>query len=81
MVETMTPDSIITDQEKCTGCLSCQLICSYTYTGRFNPLRAYIRIDLRDSGGISFTEDCTECGLCVEQCPYGALQPAGKEDA
>ncbi len=80
MAETMVPQSIVTDPEKCAGCLSCQLICSYTHTGRFNPLCAYIRINLRDDYRIEFTEECTECGLCVEHCTYGALQPAGEEE-
>lgn len=76
MAETRGKIQIVTDANKCTGCLSCQLICSYTYTGCFNPLRAFIRINLRDEGGIEFTDACTNCGLCAEYCSYGALHKA-----
>ena len=79
MGETAVPESITVDADKCTGCMSCQLICSYTYTGRFNPLKAHISIILRDTYRIEYTDECTECGLCVEYCTYDALQSAGKE--
>lgn len=62
--------------EKCSGCISCQLACSFAYHKAFNPLKAYIVInwtgDLERE--ISFTDECNNCGLCVKYCNYGALQ-------
>lgn len=62
--------------ERCSGCMSCQLACSFTYEGSFNPLKARIIInwpgDLECK--ISFTETCTDCGVCVQYCNYDALQ-------
>jgi NAD-dependent dihydropyrimidine dehydrogenase PreA subunit len=62
--------------EKCSGCMSCQLACSFTYEGVFNPLKSRIAISWPGEleYKISFTEDCTDCGVCVQYCNYGALK-------
>ena len=49
---------ISVDSEKCTECMCCQLICSLTYTGSFNPERAAIIIKPPDE--IRFTEECRD---------------------
>jgi len=61
----------------CTGCLICQLRCSFRFERAFNPSRAYIKV-LRTNNGddefeVSFTEECDNCGICARFCPYGAL--------
>jgi len=67
--------------ELCTGCLRCQLSCSDLYTGAFAPSQARIRIM---SGGLNcevhFTEECNKCGVCAENCLYGALRKVRAED-
>lgn len=61
--------------ERCTGCLRCQLACSDLYTKAFNPSSARIRVDLLGVNcSIGFTEECNECGVCVDHCFYDALQ-------
>ncbi|MEE9612655.1 MAG: aldehyde ferredoxin oxidoreductase C-terminal domain-containing protein [Desulfatiglandales bacterium] len=35
---------VLIQAEKCTGCMNCQLICSFHYSGAFNPGEARIRI-------------------------------------
>ena len=64
-------------EEKCVGCLMCQMRCSYRFTKTFNPSRSQIEI-LRQPRGkrefsISFRDDCDACGLCAKHCTYGAL--------
>jgi Fe-S-cluster-containing hydrogenase component 2 len=60
------------EREKCTECMCCQLICSLTYTGSFNPERARIVID--PPREITFTDECvSECTLCTRYCVYGAI--------
>lgn len=60
--------------ENCAGCLRCQLACSYIYTKAFNPAWARIKVDLSTAEyTVSFTEECNDCGQCVDHCFYGAL--------
>ncbi len=57
---------------ECTECGTCQLICSLTHTGEFNPEKANIIINLPEE--IRFTDDCIEsCTLCAEYCVYDAI--------
>jgi Fe-S-cluster-containing dehydrogenase component len=73
-IDENNPDVII-DLEKCTGCLTCQLICSFTYNDIFNPRLARIRIErtIDDEKRTSYTDECVRCSLCVDYCVYGAL--------
>jgi Fe-S-cluster-containing dehydrogenase component len=68
------PDVLI-DLDRCTGCLNCQMICSFTFHEIFNPDLAHIEIGrgLGDEKSAAFTDECTQCGTCVEYCIYGAL--------
>ena len=73
---------IQTNASACTGCLRCALACSEKNTGRFNPFAAHISIEINDiENSISFDEGCTFCGVCVEQCLYGALSKTRREAA
>ena len=66
---------IIANEDKCTGCLICQLICSFTFFKEFNPSKAYIQIITHELiPKISFLDGCTKCGQCVKHCLYGALE-------
>ncbi len=68
--------------ELCTGCLRCELACSEVYTGAFNPSAARIKVQVSDNEcSISFTEDCTYCGICVDHCFYDALKKRLEEKA
>ena len=67
-------EEVLIDLERCTGCCNCQLICSLTYSKTFNPSQARILISQMPGEAISFTEDCTECNLCVKYCVYGTLK-------
>ncbi|RJP71251.1 MAG: hypothetical protein C4532_07995 [Candidatus Abyssobacteria bacterium SURF_17] len=66
---------LLIDLDKCTGCLNCQLICSFTYHDEFNPALARIEIvrNLDDSKGLSFSDECIQCSICADYCVYGAL--------
>jgi len=63
------------DLDRCTGCLNCQMICSFTYHEIFNPALARIRIGrgLDDEKSAGFTDECVQCSICVDYCVYGAL--------
>lgn len=67
--------------ERCTGCLRCQLACSELYTKAFNPSRARIRVVVSGVDcSIHFTAECNECGVCVDQCFFNALEKSKKEN-
>ncbi len=66
--------------ECCTGCLRCQLACSDLYTKAFNPPAARIQVILWGVDcSIHFTEECNECGVCVDHCLHGALHKMKRE--
>ena len=69
----MAKTNIRVNPQECKECLVCQLICSLTYTGAFNPEKARIKIEpLKE---ISFTDDCVKgCILCARYCAFGALE-------
>ena len=66
---------ILIDLDRCTGCLNCQLICSFTYHEVFNPSLARIEIGrgLDDEKSAGFTDECVQCSFCADYCVYGAL--------
>lgn len=67
--------------ELCTGCLRCQLGCSELYTGAFAPSQARIRIMLEGLHcEIQFAQECNQCGVCAENCLYGALHKVRVEE-
>ena len=70
---------MIANPVECRVCYMCQLVCSLKQDKTFNPSKAYIKISsvIKPGGeldvGISFTDKCDSCGLCVKYCVYGAL--------
>ncbi len=66
---------ILVDATKCTGCKSCELICSLEHTGAFNPGKSRIRVIDFDYLGYSDPVLCVQCQApaCVAACPVEAL--------
>jgi len=64
------------NEEKCTGCIICELWCSFTYHNVLNPSKANIKIEDRYglSPKIVFLGGCSQCGQCAQHCLYGALK-------
>jgi len=65
---------IICDPDKCTGCQGCELACSVTKHGIFNPLLSRIR-NVRIEPVVMLSVACKLCEdpPCVISCPRKAL--------
>ena len=64
--------------EYCSGCLRCALACSFLTSGQrvFNLSQSRIQVTPRAEIGqfeVKLTEDCTDCGICVDYCEFGVL--------
>lgn len=64
------------DSEKCTGCLSCQLACSFQRLQIYNPEKAALKI--KPSYGINNSSAiyCRHCinPTCLKACEFGAIE-------
>lgn len=62
--------------DKCSGCLCCQLACSFAYAKCFSPAKSRIEINFQGDINriINFSQECILCGICIDVCNYGALE-------
>ncbi len=61
--------------DRCTGCHSCELACSFFHDGEFRPQTARIRVYSWEMEGFSMPTTCLQCddAPCRAVCPTGAL--------
>lgn len=66
--------ALIVNWSKCTGCGVCELVCSFTHEGYFNPALSRIRAFRIDERGAHFPVACLDCAdpPCVAACPTTA---------
>ncbi len=63
----------------CIGCRLCELACSMTKEGVFNPKKARIKITFYDIPEVPvpvFSRHCDSCGgkpQCLKYCPVGCI--------
>jgi ferredoxin len=68
------------DQTQCSGCLQCQLNCSFKYFRFFHLSASYIQINSHETEYKAiFTDECTRCGSCADYCLFGALTKSREE--
>ena len=68
---------LIVDTDKCTGCKICELMCSMTKLGEFNPRKSYIRVlknKEMDINMVALDTRCDFCGECIEYCLPEAIR-------
>lgn len=65
---------LLVDQEKCTGCRQCEMVCSVYHTGASNPSRSRIKVVKWEQVGLYLPMTCNHCeeAYCVEVCPTKA---------
>lgn len=61
--------------EKCTGCMQCELACSWVQTGTFQPSRSLIRVKIFDEQAAYAPYTCFQCdeAWCMTACPVNAI--------
>jgi anaerobic carbon-monoxide dehydrogenase iron sulfur subunit len=68
--------------EKCCGCRICEMACSMTHLGIFNPRKALLQIEINrysrfdvPTSQIDVPVVCLQCNPapCAEACPEGAI--------
>ncbi|MCZ6522953.1 MAG: 4Fe-4S dicluster domain-containing protein [Alphaproteobacteria bacterium] len=67
--------SLVIDPEKCTGCMQCEMACSFEHEGIFNPAKSRIKVFEFEHGKRSIPYTCTQCAdaWCMQACPVGAI--------
>ncbi|MDE8721989.1 hypothetical protein PZH44_13925, partial [Alistipes putredinis] len=57
--------------EKCLGCRTCELVCSFGHNGAFNPRFANVSVMAYEEAAISVPMMCMQCEepCCMEVCP------------
>ena len=61
--------------ERCTGCLQCEMACSFEADGVFNPSRSRIKVFPLHDEGLFVPYTCTQCAdaWCMKACPVDAI--------
>ena len=61
---------------KCTGCLQCEMACSYEKEGVFNPAKSRIKVFNFHEEGRMVPYTCTQCAeaWCLHACPVDAIR-------
>ena len=67
--------SLHIDPNKCTGCLQCEMACSYENYGIFNTAKSRIKIFDFEHEGRKVPYTCTQCAeaWCLNACPVEAI--------
>lgn len=69
------PTNLTIIPEKCTGCMQCELACSWVQTGTFQPSRSVIRVNVFDEEASYAPFTCFQCdeAWCMNACPVNAI--------
>jgi len=82
----MTQISLLIDPEKCTGCGTCEFVCSLKHVLECNPERSMIRalkFDRMGSYYVAIPVVCQQCErpVCMDVCPVNAINQNPKTGA
>ena len=66
---------LVVNPEKCTGCRTCELMCSFEHVGAFNPRLSAVTVMHYEEAMTSVPMMCMQCdeACCLKVCPVGAL--------
>jgi len=65
--------------ERCIGCRSCEMACSFEKEGQFRPSLSRIGVLISQVDTVCFPVICFQCrdAPCLEACPVGAIERDG----
>ncbi|MCX7147141.1 MAG: 4Fe-4S dicluster domain-containing protein [Sulfuritalea sp.] len=68
--------SLHIDPNKCTGCLQCEMACSFENHGVFNISKSRIKVFDFEHAGRKVPYTCTQCAeaWCMTACPVDAIR-------
>lgn len=64
------------DYERCTGCRTCEMVCSVKHDGVLNPMRSRIKVMKWEAEGLYVPMSCNQCqdAPCMNVCPVKAIE-------
>lgn len=67
---------ITVHHNKCTGCRTCEIVCSFSKEGVFNPTKSRIKVIKMEAEGIDIPTLCQHCmdPPCLDICPVDAIR-------
>jgi anaerobic carbon-monoxide dehydrogenase iron sulfur subunit len=71
----MADHVLITDSRVCTGCRTCEIVCSLSHDGEINPHESRIRILQEEGAGLDVPVVCQQCSyaICRHVCSAKAI--------
>ena len=66
---------LVVNPEKCAGCRTCELMCSYGRINAFNPRLSAVTVMNYEAALTSVPVMCMQCdeACCLKVCPVGAI--------